>query len=180
MIIHFYLRYHSVAGQNFYIKGNIPVLGNGDASQAFAMSYYNNDYWYARVDTGETPLSNAFTYSYILRYDDGIESLEASQDRKIEVSLLINEELKVYDTWNYAGEYQNALYTQPFQETLLKHKPLKVKQPVVKNPTHTFQVKWPLLQENETILVIGNTPVLNNWDAHNPVLLSQEDESTLR
>lgn len=174
MVIHFYLRYHSVAGQNFFIQGSTPALGNGDAAQAVAMQWYNSEYWYIKVDTGETALSAPVTYSYFLQDADGLLSNEATVDRTLDLSLLKGPELQVYDTWNYGGEFQNAFYTQPFAEILLKRKPVKIKAATVKNATHTLQVKWPLLGENETLMVIGNTEALSNWNGQKPVLLSPD------
>ena len=176
MTIHFHLRFHAVAGQSFYIQGNIPALEKTAATPGLLMTYLNNDYLQATLETDAATPPGVIAYSYRIHHTDGIETLEAVSDRTIDTSAIKSDSIQVYDTWNYAGEFQNVFYTQPFREILLQQKPVKVKVPVVKNITHQFKVKWPLLKEGETIFISGAAPALSGWSAVSPVLMAKEGD----
>ncbi len=143
MTIHFHLRFHAVAGQAFYIQGNIPALEETADMPGLLMTYQNNDYQQATLVIETSNLSGIISYSYLIQNADGIETLEAASDRSIDLSTIKADTTHIYDTWNYAGEFQNVFYTQPFREILLRQKPVKIKIPVVKNISHQFKVKWP-------------------------------------
>ena len=119
LTIHFYLRFKSVFGQTFFVSGNAPELGNNDAAKALPIQYLNDEFWYGsvQIDAAVTPL---FTYHYILVTADGLTTAELGTQRVLNTVGIINNEVQCIDAWNYAGEYQNAFYTQPFQQTLLK------------------------------------------------------------
>ena len=70
-------------------------------------------------------------------------------------------ELQFIDTWNHAGEYENAFFTAPFQNTLLSGNVTRVKVKAPKRVTHIFKVKAPLLQKNE--VRVRSTHVHGFW-----------------
>ena len=116
--IHFFLRYHSEFGQSFFVSGNIPALGNNDPGKALAIKYLNEEYWTGSVELPSDVES--FTYQYLLCTQDGLENPEGGHDRTLVLSAMKGQVIQVFDTWNYAGEYENAFFTQPFTDTLLK------------------------------------------------------------
>ena len=172
--IHFYLRFHSSFGQRFFVSGNIPGLGNGDVSKALAMQYLNDEYWIGSVEVPkDTP---EISYSYVLRGTDGFETIENRNDRVIQPAQFKTEEIQVMDTWNYGGEYENAFYTQPFTETLLKHdsKPALSKTKKPKNFTHLFKIKAPLLANSQTMCLSGSCDEMGKWNEEKAVIMSLE------
>ena len=174
MRIQFYLRFHTKVGQALYVTGNAPALGISNPENAFALSYLNNDYWQGsvEVDSKETP---RLQYKYFLQNADGYRIYEWENDREIELSKTGTEEIQIVDTWNHAGDYENAFYTDPFQHRLLRDNgtKLKVKQP--KTFTHIFKVKAPLLRKNEVLFLSGGSKQFGNWDKEELVLMSREN-----
>lgn len=172
MTLHFFLRFHSTYGQNFYVTGNIAALGNNDPAKAIALSYLNDEFWHAIVDVPED--TGLFSYKYFIRYSDGFESVEWLADRTLNTKQINTTEVQLVDAWNYAGQYENAFYTQPFIKTLLKPNKLEYAKPVRANATHVFKIKAPLLNPDEVACVLGSCAELTNWDEANPLLMERE------
>ncbi len=170
--IHFYLRYRTTYGQTFFVSGNIPELGNGDPAQAKPIHYLNDELWHQSFDIpNDTP---AFSYKYILRNSDGTESIEWPTDRVIDIKKLKSPEIQVLDYWNYAGEFENAFYTQPFRNTLMQYAGEKVKAGSARGFNHVFRVKAPLLAADETLCLLGSDPVLGAWDTSQCLVMRKE------
>ncbi len=170
--IHFYLRFSSTYGQTFYVSGNIPELGNGDPKQARPIHYLNNELWHDAIDIpADTP---AFTYKYILRNADGTENIEWPTDRQIDISRFKGNELQVVDYWNYAGEFENAFYTQPFQQTLFSFAGDKVKARSTRGVNHVFRIKAPLLGPDETMCLLGSDASLGLWESDKCIVMRRE------
>jgi len=159
MKLHFYVRFHTEAGQSLNISGDIAALGNGNLEKAFRMTWLNNDFWHGTIETDiSTP--SKIHYKYILSYDDGFKVVEWGNDKEIDVFQPGIEEIELVDSWNYAGEYENVFFTAPFQQTLLKENNTRLKAKSPKTFTHLFKVKAPLLQKNEVVCLSGNGPAL--------------------
>lgn len=170
--IHFYLRYHTTYGQTFFVSGNIPELGNGDPQKAMPIHYLNDELWHHSIDIpANTP---AFTYKYILRNADGTEFVEWPTDRVIDLAKLKSPEVQVVDYWNYAGEFENAFYTQPFKQTLFQYAGEKLKATAKKAVNHIFRVKAPLLAATETMCLLGSDESLGNWDTEKCIPMRKE------
>ncbi|MDE3237047.1 MAG: 4-alpha-glucanotransferase, partial [Bacteroidota bacterium] len=81
----------------------------------------------------------------------------------------------IKDAWNFAGYFENAFYTEPFQKVLLKENHTAVKIAVPKKVTHVFKAKAPLLAKGQTLCLLGSATSLNEWDATEPVLMSRAE-----
>jgi len=169
--VHFYLRYQSIVGQQFFITGNIAELGSNDASKALPLTYFNQDYWFTSIEID--PIE-AIEYHYILRGDDGIETAELDTDRTIDSQRFDYQTLELIDTWNYPGQFPNAFYTQPFQQTLLKQSEEPSAKYAVANDTHVFKVKTPALGPDETLCLAGTFGNQGVWHLEPPVLMYKE------
>jgi len=174
MLLNFYLRFSTRFGQSLYVSGNHDELGDNNLVKAVPMQYFNEEFWYAQVEMKDVQSHQSdIEYHYILREDNGNEIVEWGNDRIIELHKLTGkEEIVVMDTWNHAGEIENVYYSQPFQEVLLKKAPA-AKNKEVKNFTHEFKVKAPMLGEHEVICIAGTGKTLGDWKTDPPVLLQQ-------
>ncbi|HRI20017.1 MAG TPA: 4-alpha-glucanotransferase, partial [Panacibacter sp.] len=79
----------------------------------------------------------------------------------------------IYDAWNHAGYIENAFYTEPFTQVLLKNNFTQV---TVKSPkifTHIFKAKSPLLEKGQTLCIIGNNKELGAWVEEDAVLMNR-------
>lgn len=172
MTIHFYLRFGTTYGQQFFVSGNIPQLGNNDTALAAPLHYVNDEFWMASIDVAND--TGEIAYKYILRGADGTESTEWLPDRVLNTRTIQTTEVQLVDYWNYTGNVDNAFFTQPFQETLLKPKAIKYKAADEKNATHIFRIKAPLLKPNEAACLLGSGPKLADWNTAAPLLMARE------
>ena len=173
MKLHFYVRFHTEVGQSLSVSGNIPALGNNSLADALPMTWLNNDFWQVTADLDDTHQTR-IQYKYVLGYADGFKVVEWGNDKEIDTGKKGIEEIQMVDRWNYAGEFENAFFTAPFQQTLLKENETRVKAASPKSFTHIFKVKAPLLQKNEVICLCGSSPALGDWDTTAGILLAKE------
>ncbi len=174
MKIHFYLRFSTKQGQDLFISGNIPELGyqNKLVTQPVAMRYLNTDFWELTIDLASMP-SGQIEYYYLLKMEDGSVVHEWGNDRSFRISSR-HEEMQIFDTWNHAGEYENAFYTAPFQEILLPETSRKTGRKPPKTYTHIFKIKAPLLKNNEAVCISGNGAAFGEWLMDDPLILRKE------
>ena len=168
------LRFTTQFGQNIYVVGNHPLLGNNNIENAVPLQYFNENYWTLNISFGTKDLINqAISYQYLIKNADGTISYDWGNDKSFNPSTIKCKELLFIDSWNAAGYYENAFYTEPFKNVLLKNSfaTIDVTQP--KLSTHQLKVKSPLLTPTQTICLLGNTKQLHAWDAKNPILLSR-------
>jgi 4-alpha-glucanotransferase len=66
MTINFYLRYHTVFGEELFISGNNSYLGDNDPSQAVKLSWLNEDFWQASILFPDD-FDDTIYYKYILK-----------------------------------------------------------------------------------------------------------------
>jgi 4-alpha-glucanotransferase len=174
MSIHFYIKYHTKPGQSLFISGNNDVLGNNDATKALALSYLNSDYWHAKIEF-PVDFDDTVLYKYFLKDIDGSEIYDGEENRSIDLSVINDNFIDVYDIWNAAGDVRNVFFTRAFSKVLLA--PVtKIKADVLKKGTHIFRVKAPLLQSGEVICMCGSTENLKKWSTSEPILLMAEND----
>jgi 4-alpha-glucanotransferase len=173
MKIDFYLRFYTQPEQSMWLSGNWTVLGEDDPEKSFPLQYVNNEFWHGSIALEDFP-ADPLIYRYILKGQDGTLTEEGGTDRGLDAPGNAIAEIQVIDTWNYAGEYENVFYTSPFRETLLPHHKPTRKGRRSTDYTHVFQVKAPLLAEEETVCLIGSGSALNDWNEQNPILLSPD------
>jgi len=173
MKVQFYLRFRTEYGQSLLISGNTEELGNDEVSNALLMTYLNDEIWAATIELKQKKLGQ-LRYKYLLKTSDGEVIPEFGNDRTASLGKNGIGELQFIDTWNHAGEFENAFFTAPFQKTLLDRATSAGKDKDSKHVTHIFKVKAPLLQKNEVLCLTGTAKVLNNWSTEKPLLMNKE------
>ena len=171
--LNFHLRYKTNFGQAIFITGNHPLLGNGKIDQAVPMVYLNDDYWVLHLETNGLLKEASITYSYFIQNADGTRSFDWGADKSIDTSQLSSKELVLIDAWNFTGYTDNAFYTAPFANVLLQPTKAQEKSSLIKNATHIFRVKAPLLATNQTICIVGEAKEIGAWDANKSVVLNK-------
>ena len=170
MKIEFYLRFRTTFGQAVFVSGNVPVLGNNDLENAFALQYLNDEFWYGAVDVDPAEVGS-FHYRYVFQ-SGGERIMEGERHRSIDFHKTTTD-LLLIDSWNDESFVENSYYTAPFQEVFLKDKG-KGKAKKEETCTHVFKVKAPLLQPNEAVCLLGSTPVFGSWNEAEPLLLTRK------
>lgn len=176
MKLQFYLRFHTRFRQSIWISGDADELGNNDPAQVFPLEYLNEEFWSASLEIKRKELQKNIRYRYILKNEDGELLYEWGHDREIELPRKNLQEIQLYDTWNHAGEYENAFYSDAFNNILLKPRHTKGKLTSDKNFSHVFTVKAPLLNKNEVICLLGSGERFGNWSEEKPVLMSRKGD----
>ncbi len=167
MKIQFYLRFHTSFGQTLWISDN-------QHTDIIPMTYINEEFWEATIRL-EKNKEKKLQYNYILKTKDGEVIPEWGDDRTIDTGKNTIKEVLVIDTWNHAGEIENAFYTAPFREILIKQKKITtIISKKKKSHTHIFRIKAPLLSRNQVICMLGNTTSMGKWSVHEPVLFKKE------
>lgn len=175
--ISFTLKFHTKFGQSLFITGNHELFGNNDPLKALPMQYLNEEYWTASIALDTKTISEeGIVYNYLLRYEDGYLSFDWGSDKVIKNNIADAENILISDSWNHAGFYENAFYSEAFKNVLLKKNYTPVKIPAPKNYTHTCKVKAPLLEKGETLCIIGNTKEVGNWDETKPSLMGRGED----
>ncbi len=176
--IHFYIHFHTQFGESLQLSGNIPQLGNLDTGAAVTMNYLNEEYWSYVLEFNTPPASlpGGIRYKYLFKDKIGRVTEEWNDGKLIPLQKITAGEIHLQDTWNFAGQYENAFFTSPFREILLPPAPSPVKPGPYYGNTHVFKVKAPLLQKSEVICLLGGTAVLGEWDTARPVRMSREDD----
>jgi 4-alpha-glucanotransferase len=173
MKIDFYIRYHTIFGEELFISGNNKFLGDNDPSKAIPLQWFNEDFWRVTIDFPQN-FDDNIHYKYILKDKKGIEIFDGEEDRFIDLSLKKIKSYSVFDTWNAAGNVWNVFFTRAFSKILLP--PLtKIKVPKSRKANHIFRVKAPLLNSGETICLCGSTKNLNRWNVDEPIILTPEN-----
>ncbi len=175
MKLHFYVRFSTKPGQALYVTGNIPELGFEHAQKPpipVALRYMNTEFWQLSVELMNKPHS-PIQYHYGLTMEDGTMISEWGNDREIPATQKSATEIQVIDTWNYAGEYENAFYTAPFQHILLPKHAKKTNTKTPKHFTHIFKIKAPLLAANQCLCMAGSGEGLREWSVEDPILMKK-------
>jgi 4-alpha-glucanotransferase len=170
--LEFRLRFHTQFGQSLYILGDHPLLGNMDIAKALPLEYLDREHWSVQLDLSQ--LKGTANYQYVLKHKDG--SFEYDWGLKaFDPSLYKSKNILVIDSWNHAGYYENAFYTEPFKDVLLEKISYSNKK-AAKNFTHRFIVKAPLLKKDEVVCMLGHGEALTNWNTEAPILLNKKSE----
>ncbi len=178
MTIRFTLRFTTHPGQNLLVTGDLKELGGNDTTAALPLNYLNEQFWQASIDLGDdlSQLPVTFRYKYILRENNEEQIIEWGEDRTVDIARITAEEVECIDTWNHAGEYQNAFYTAPFRKVLLSSPKQSSKPKPYRGNTHVFMVKAPLLKKHEVLCIIGNASALGNWESEEAILMGKEGD----
>ncbi|MEP6677078.1 MAG: 4-alpha-glucanotransferase, partial [Ferruginibacter sp.] len=170
MLIEFFIRFSTRYGQSLSVSGNAEALGNGDTEKTFPLQYFNNEYWHGSVEVAHHKEQDELTYQYILHEENGDRVFEWGNDRIIFLKENNAATLTCCDTWNHAGEIENAFYTKAFQEILLARKNAS-KKAGLKKYSHEFRVKAPLLKPDEVICICGPANTSSGWSPNEPAMM---------
>lgn len=176
MKLQFYLRFHTEFGQSLWISGNIAELGNDNPAKAVQMEYLDSEFWTLSLEADRKLVKKGIRYNYFLKDRGGEIIREWGHDRLIAINRKDLAEIELVDTWNHAGEYENAFFSAPFSQVLLKQAGGKLRKSQTTASTHIFRIKAPLLKKHEAVFLTGSSPALSNWSTTEPILLSREGD----
>lgn len=174
MRLTFQLRFHTHPGQSLFLTGAHEFFGESRIEAALPLTWLDEHTWQAIVVVPRAALPDAgVAYHYVLRAADGSVVHDWGDDRVLNLARVNADELLIIDAWNHPGFYENAFYTEPFRDILLKANFTETHAAVPETITHIFKVKAPLLGKGQTLCLLGNAPALGNWNTTTPVPLSR-------
>jgi len=171
----FQLKFHTKSGESIFITGNHDAFGNNNLADALPMQFLNEESWVVSIDMDASSITKeGIEYNFLLKHQDNYPVYDWGKDKKITPDLFKYDEVLIEDSWNHAGYFNNAFYTEPFQNVLLKNNFTEVKNKQPKIATHIFRIKAPLLKKGETVCIIGSAKEIGAWNEAAPVLLSRK------
>ncbi len=171
MRVRFNVFCHTEWGQEVYVLGTNPELGNWDLSRARKMTYSPGHVWRTEVALHEDPFT-AFNYKYLIRNEAGALIREETGTRTFDAGMLRPVSLEFADTWDNPSDPDSLFRTAPFVETIFRHDAVEAHVPVSGSapgdgPLATVRLKLvnPRVRSGDTVCVVGNIEPLGGWDS---------------
>lgn len=170
----FKLRFHTRSGQSLWLTGNHPALGDNRPERALPLRFLNHEFWEGVLEFPEDAVPHAeIIYNYILRNVDGSQVEDCGDDRVIIPAAFAGSEVLIVDSWNDTSFVENAFYTEPFKDVLLRESFTESLALVPTRVTHTFRVKSPLLAKGQMLCLLGSRPKFASWNTAAPIPMSR-------
>ncbi|MDE5773566.1 MAG: 4-alpha-glucanotransferase [Muribaculaceae bacterium] len=167
MKIKFHINYHTNWGEELYICGTIPTLGNGDAIHARQMKLASPDAWEYEVDLPEN--TSSFDYYFIVKAENREWRFEWGAPHRFVpgdgISLY-----NIFDSWQdmpsdkpyYSSAFVNGMLCRQLRDQPLRALP----------GTICLKVWAPMIAPDEVLAVCGEGSALGNWDPHQALKLN--------
>ncbi|HYA79100.1 MAG TPA: hypothetical protein VED19_01160, partial [Candidatus Nitrosopolaris sp.] len=149
MNLTFRIRFATQAGQSLWLAGGPPL------PDRLPLQFLDLESWQIKISLAGGAEKMPLNYSYVLRDARGEETTDWGRDRVLVPAGFNCKELLVIESWNNAGFFENAFYTEPFKQVLLAGNFTKIATSAPPEPTHTFRVKSPLLAKDQTVCLLG-------------------------
>lgn len=166
MSLHFLLNYRAVWGQVIHIQ----LFDSQNRLREYAMACTAEDHWTLTLNADKEFIPAS--YQYIIKNSDRSQQNECNGIREIK-PLSDDKPQYFVDFWrNYNGDC--AFHTVAFSECFFKRKKYfkHKKQP---NTDFTLRLHCPQMEPERHFAVIGNQPVLGNWDVSKKVRLDESN-----
>lgn len=173
MRIIFQIHYNTQWGEQIYLKGNLPELGNGDSGNAIACRYLEHGLWEFSLSLKKAPKS--IHYHYLLKNDAG-EILDEDWGAPRHISPPKTAVLTLKDSWRSKQHLDNVFYTSAFTDVIFKPRAFaqKSRRGFQKAARLRFRLAAPRVASGQQLCVCGNIPELGHWDLQQPLLLGNE------
>ncbi|BDC99977.1 4-alpha-glucanotransferase [Persicobacter psychrovividus] len=178
MKIQFNIDYHTQWGQQVYVCGTIPELGNGLPAQALPLNIIANEHWQATVELPSTTAD--FNYFYFVASNPATEIDKEWGSRYLKLEKSKNSYL-LKDAWRPKSREENTFFTTAFQNALLP-KPAaagKKKRITLKKSENLFrfQIQAARVPEGHQLCLLGSSSALGNWSHQEALLMTCNDEA---
>ena len=158
MELNVHTHYNTQWGENVYIVGSIPELGNWDKSLAICMHYDREGEWQLSIPV--------FAYKELIEYrfliiKNGIIEREEEETHRI-ILPTDKSRVDIYAQWRELRSY-SIFKSTAFTQCIFYHKRRKNPQFQINYPT-LFRIFLPELKKGDILFLTGNTEVLGNWN----------------
>jgi 4-alpha-glucanotransferase len=153
MRIKFNIAFHTEYGQNIYITGSLPELGEFDSSKAVPLSY-NEGTWSTSVHIAK---KTDFDYSYIIKDSNSVITCESGPSRKFHVYGL--REYHVIDEWSPFTD-ESPFLSDAFRKVFYK----RDSQQYQNDGSIIITCAANNLSTSDSLYISGSIEELGNWD----------------
>lgn len=161
MTIHFFLDFRTTYGQNLYISGSLPELGNGDPEKAVPMNFTEGFVWEKTLKITSLQ-ERIMSYRYLVKSDDGSAFYEVGPERAIGLNSA-TKDLFLHDEWQ--GNSESAPFlTSPFSEIFYSHEHKEATQTHMLSKELIIRVTVPLIEPECVLALCGGSPLAGSWD----------------
>lgn len=165
--ITFILSYDSVFGEDLYIVGNIPELGQKE-EQSIPLQY-TSEGWAVTIHTSATE----FEYSYIVRKNGKITQKEPLFLHSFRLTSREYNEIRVYDQFT-ENTIPKAMLSSVFSKSIMTHTVVKQSSKKIKVPI-IFNTFHPQISRDHVLAISGNDSVLGKWTEDDARKMSGEE-----
>ena len=169
MKITFKVGYNTAWGENLFISGNIPELGNGREEDAVAMAYADG-IWSVEVDVPAK--TKEFSYSYLVKNNDASTKNEWGKPHLFRAGKGLRA-VEVLDNW-LETPIDKSYYSSMFVDAVFRRQSAG-EVVAVEGKSVTLLVTAPSVRPDEELLVTGSWDTLGAWDTNKALVLSDAD-----
>ncbi|MCM1522050.1 MAG: 4-alpha-glucanotransferase [Muribaculaceae bacterium] len=173
MKLTFSVNYRTEWGESLFLTGSAAALGSGNKDRAVPMTLSGTETWTAEV---EVPDSDApFTYSYIVRHEDGRTKEEWGKARTFRRSGELHRAI-LNDRWQ-DQPWDKPYYAASFIDCICRREN-RDERPLPFPETLTLSVDAPMIAPDECVAVSGSVPCMGEWLPEKAVRMSDADYPT--
>jgi 4-alpha-glucanotransferase len=174
MYLNFEIEYQTQWGQNMFVCGNIPELGNNNPDEARPMKYESGGKWKLQL-VKDQDKNQTLEYYYMLKdQQHHINFSEFGAVRSISFKKLKLSEIFFRDTWRSNVPDQNIFFSSAFTRNLFKPDMSSEKTKGPKGFNLRLQVYAPRVGRNHKICVLGDDKSLGKWNVTKPIILNAD------
>lgn len=172
-ILYFQIEFHTSFGQELYICGSIPELGNLNENRALKLNY-SQEFWNGEVEIMDLDTSNVIKYYYFVKEKGSVSRREWGEPRELPLEKGKNYTIK--DSWKEASA-DSYLFSSVFTQKIFPHQ-------IDKRPTLNcnkgvlLQVICPYTDAKEEVAICGETDSLGIWNPEKALSLAYIGDSS--
>ncbi len=159
MKLTFHIDYRTNWGENLFLVGTLPLLGEDQERRALPMSLSGDRFWSITVDLADD--SPAFQYRYIVRDSQGVIKREWGQPRTLTPGTGVKR-YQVYDRWQ-DQPLDKPFYSSAFTECICRRN-VKALSQAPETGFVTLSIAAPMVHSTDVLAVVGQNEEMGVWD----------------
>lgn len=168
MKLHFHINYHTQFGEELYLSGSHPTLGDGDHKKALRMSYQADGAWYLTIPLPQQ--CDPFNYEYHVKKHGEVvrQTILPYHFRAIEQG----GEYHIYDRWQEVP-LNRPFFTSAFTQSFLARK--TADQQTQQTGTLLLAVNAPTITPDRQLALLGGGEAFGDWKAEEALIFDDRD-----
>lgn len=175
MRLSFNIHYHTSPELQVYLSGSTPELGSWNPRQAVRMHFQGNGHWQVWLELQAN--TERIDYKYLLIHENGQIVWEWGINHCLDLRTHPQHLIFLADQWQNPSAAEKVFYTSSFMNVLMKPGENAAEQkPADAGRIFRFRISVPRISENYKVCILGNQPVLGNWNRQQPFVLDCNGE----